>query len=898
MVGGRACWRACAALMLLSSVAARGRTGPCDLQSSQPGGGDRASACGLLRRGFHALDKDRLRAAAGLFQTALERADRNHDAPLEAQADRGISDAEFEEGHYPAARAAAKKALGLFSQLGDADGVAAMHEALGQIAAEDGDGKLASSLFGQADAEFQSSHDARGRLHVLLDECHLNVDKPEETALLLRAESLARSLGDNLALARLAHLSGDLAFARGDLETALSSYRRAVGLYESGGDQRDLARVFTSLGRLYRQLDRLAPARRYYRSALGLERAAGDAVGTLQALNAIAITYDNEKNWTESLRYYRAALALARTTGSPRVIRFAMGNLGTAYMEMGQPARAIPILRRVASQETSNYIAAYRYQALSKAYLALNEPHHALAAVNQAIRLRSQSEDQDSLVDSFTQRALVLARLGENRDAVADTERGLKILESIRLHLPPNDYMKRGFGEEAQKVYDVAVEIRFSSRDFRGAAEAGEQGRARAFLDLLATRRSAPRERASAHADGSGPPALAVRADSTSDASAFSASEMVGVARRLHSTILSYWTTPEALYVIVVDESGTFHGARVSVGREELQELIARATSESGDLATRRAARVTGPDDPWRQLDRILIEPVSAWLPGAPGSLLTIIPHGPLFRLPFAALRDRSRHYLVERYATHYLPAAAVFRYTARNAAESLARAPSYLLIADTMPARSAAGFLPPLFGAGAEVDAIAAIIGPRHRVVLDDRQDRVASVTAAMAHATVIHIATHAVMDDAHPLHSFLVLAPEAGGGSSPREQGRLTAAAIYGLHIPAGLVVLSACRTMGGQITGDGVMGMSRAFFAAGTASLLATEWNVADEPTRRLVVDFYRRLLAGENKAQALRDAQLEMIADLRAGKIGVGTPAGRLVLPEQPEFWAAFALEGNP
>lgn len=897
MLGGRT-WGTCATLVLLFCVAARGQARTCDLQSSQPHLADPSSTCGLLQRAYRALDKDRLHVAGGLFQTALRRADRTRNLLLEAQANRGISEAEFDAGHYPAAQAAAKKALTLFSELDNTDGVATMHESLGQIGEQDGDRKLAAALFGQAEAEFQSSHNVRGRLNVLIDECVLNINKPEkDTALLSQAASMARSLHDDAAQARLSHLRGDIAFADGNLEAALSFYHRAVTFYRSSGDGRDLARVFLSLGRLYRQLDRLELARRYYRSALRFERSSNDTVGRLQTLNAIAITYDSQKNWTESLHYYRAALALARTTGSPRIIRFAMGNLATAYMEMGQPARAIPILRRVASQETNAYIAGYRYQALSKAYLALGKPHQALAVANRAIHLRKQSVDEDPLVDSLMQRALVLARLGRYREADADTRQGLTILEKIRFRLPPNDYMKRGFGEEAQKVYDVAVEIRFSNHDFHGVADASEDGRARAFLDLLATRQSGSVVRASPHAGSRSESVSVVNTNSTSDVSPFSASEMVNVARRLHSTILSYWSNPEALYIIVVGESGRFHGARVPVGREELRRLVRRATSESGDLGTTLAVRVTRPDDPWRKLYRILIEPVSAWLPETPGSLLTIIPHGPLFRLPFAALRDRSGRYLVQRYATHYLPAAAVFRYTEHNAAVSMDRAPNYLLIADTLPARSPAGALPRLLGAGKEVDAIASIIGPRHIVLLKDREDRVSSVTSAMEHATLIHIATHAVMDDAHPLRSFLLLASESGG-SPHSTQAQLTAAEIYGLHIPANLVVLSACRTMGGPITGDGVMGMSRAFFAAGAASLLATEWNVADEPTRSLIVDFYRHLLAGEKKAQALRDAQLEMIAALREGKLGVNTPAGRLVLPEAPEFWAAFVLEGNP
>jgi len=72
----------------------------------------------------------------------------------------------------------------------------------------------------------------------------------------------------------------------------------------------------------------------------------------------------------------------------------------------------------------------------------------------------------------------------------------------------------------------------------------------------------------------------------------------------------------------------------------------------------------------------------------------------------------------------------------------------------------------------------------------------------------------------------------------------------------------------------------------------------WDVADEPTNRLIPDFYRAWLGGASKARALRTAQLRLLADLRAGRVRVETVAGPVVIPEQPIFWAGFALFGEP
>ena len=96
----------------------------------------------------------------------------------------------------------------------------------------------------------------------------------------------------------------------------------------------------------------------------------------------------------------------------------------------------------------------------------------------------------------------------------------------------------------------------------------------------------------------------------------------------------------------------------------------------------------------------------------------------------------------------------------------------------------------------------------------------------------------------------------------------------------------------------TGDGIASLVRAFFSAGTPSVVATLWDVADEPTNLLISAFYSSLKSTPDKAQALRDAQLKLLRALRAREVKVDTPAGRFALSENPAFWAGFLLVGEP
>jgi CHAT domain-containing protein len=176
---------------------------------------------------------------------------------------------------------------------------------------------------------------------------------------------------------------------------------------------------------------------------------------------------------------------------------------------------------------------------------------------------------------------------------------------------------------------------------------------------------------------------------------------------------------------------------------------------------------------------------------------------------------------------------------------------------------------------------------------LLEGRDATEPRVTAAAAGKAIVHFATHAIVRDEAPNESYLAFGP--GGDSTT---GLLTAREVYGLRLNADLVVLSACRSGGGRVTGDGIATFARAFLYAGTPSLVVSLWDVADEPASRLLPAFYGTWLGGASKARSLRRAQLRLLADLRAGTVRVDTRAGPVVLPEHPMFWAGFVLIGEP
>ena len=181
------------------------------------------------------------------------------------------------------------------------------------------------------------------------------------------------------------------------------------------------------------------------------------------------------------------------------------------------------------------------------------------------------------------------------------------------------------------------------------------------------------------------------------------------------------------------------------------------------------------------------------------------------------------------------------------------------------------------------EAEAITKRLGDGKATLALDFDANLESVTGGLLRGhRIVHFATHGLIDGEHPELSSLVLSLHDAEGR-PRP-GHLRLPDILNLQLDADLVVLSGCRTaLGPEIRGEGLIGLTRGFFAAGARRLVASLWRVQDRSTAELMDAFYRRLLTdGQTPSAALRAAQLELRA-----KPGYG----------DPYHWAAFAVYGD-
>lgn len=313
---------------------------------------------------------------------------------------------------------------------------------------------------------------------------------------------------------------------------------------------------------------------------------------------------------------------------------------------------------------------------------------------------------------------------------------------------------------------------------------------------------------------------------------------------------------------------------RVPIARTALEERVNAFVSslEQRDLAYRPAARA---------LYDLLLGPAAAEL--ARARSIRIVPDGVLWRLPFHALVDERGRHLAERAAVSYAPSLALpgRASTRRPGARSLlAFADPAIQVRTAVATRSlyrdvTLGRLP---DAAAEARTIARLYdGATVRVGADARESAFKREAPAFR---VLHLAAHSIVDDGAPMFSSIVL---SSSGANPLEDGLLEAREVADLDLGADLAVLSACETARGAVTpGEGVLGLSWAFLAAGVPTTVVSQWKVASVSTARLMIHFHRRLRDGAKPAEALRAAMLELRRDPRW---------------QHPFYWAPFVVIGN-
>ncbi len=466
----------------------------------------------------------------------------------------------------------------------------------------------------------------------------------------------------------------------------------------------------------------------------------------------------------------------------------------------------------------------------------------------------------------------------------------------------PDTQLKKSLEEgngsnDANKVLVVETQASFYNRLIQTlivqnktdtALEIVERGRAKAFVELLSKHSSSNRRGQNVALRQSAPNSPTVE-------------DIKRIAKEHQATLVSYSiiydTVPvqgkqqsqeSELFIWVISPRGEVSFRRINLKpllqqNSSLPELIistrksiglmsggtvptvekerAKTNQSKGLLAPAKGVEFNTPKEErttegLQQLYQLLIQPIANLLPSEPNARVVFIPQGELFLVPFATLQDAGGKYLIEQHSILTAPSIQVLDLT-RKQREQVGNG-EYLIVGNpSMPSVAPSLGQPPqqlpnLPGAEREAKAIAKLL---NTTAITGEDATESAILEKMPQARIIHLATNTIVDSDRKIGSAIALA------SSSNDDGLLTAEEIMNLKLNAELVVLSGCDSGLGRITGDGVIGLSRSFIAAGASSVIVSLGYVPDESTAFLMTEFYRYLQQNPDKAQALRNAMIE-------------------------------------
>ena len=732
-----------------------------------------------------------------------------------------------------------------------------------------------------------------------------------------------------LCLITVANLREDM----GDIDAAIELERRALAIVESTTRAPgQLANILNNLGTLLMDKQQFDQADELLRRSLEIQERIGELdVSIAITLQNLGIIARERKDYDGAEAFYLRALDLRRKALGDQHpdVALNLNNLAVLYRSKGDLHRslethlqALSVLEKTAGPYHGGTVTSLGN--IARTYAALDDVPHALEyqrrmdgaietqlALNLAVGSERQKliaasgvadrTDRTISLDASTKFAVpevtglaalvVLQRKGRVLDAMTDT------FASVRRRLE-NPADRQRLDELAATTAELARTALGNPQNVPG----GERVAAIARLESQREKLEAELSERSAEFRAQAAPVTldAVRAAVPPDAALIEFAVYRTFDPKAVNNSTAYGPARYVAYVVTRQDT-----RGIDLGpAKDIDAGVAALRQALGDPQRTDVAGLS------RQVDAAVLQP----LRGAIGSArhLVVAPDGSLTLVPFEALRDEQGRYAIERHQISYVS-------SGRDLLRQRAPHPTQLtavIVADPLFGEPADGvnrgatpqgatarrsitsvddlsgaYFAPLSGTALEAQRIKALF-PDATVLVRDQATKAA--IRQIASPRVLHIATHGffIQDPqrriANPLlRSGLALsganlAPAEGGGAG--QDGILTALEASNLDLwGTKLVTLSACDTGIGEVrNGEGVYGLRRAFFLAGAESLVMSLWPVNDYVTRELMTDYYAGLTRGLGRGDALRQAELAMLA--RKGR-------------QHPFYWASFIQAGQ-
>ncbi len=767
---------------------------------------------------------------------------------------------------------------------------------------------------------------------------YLDMGEYEKAIAYLRETENLSSQAGNTRAALAAKLNIAFTYA------ALGNYSKAFGAFDSVlaaaiemGNKDLESSANSNMGLLNYKLGNYPKALTYFIKSLKLSEETGDLNAEGNALKNVGSSYFALGNYQKAIEYYDRAYELADKIGDSKTKVSCWMNLAAIFVNTGKFGKAIELNEKVikAYKEKGamadlnlallNTGVAYMKQALKNN----NEEDlkKAKAYMEEALIITGKTGDLNMRAQVFGNLGIVFENMNERKKAIENLKNAIEIVEGFRSDIKIEE-MQASLSGKYSIFYDLLIDLLIKEGNSSDALEYAERAKARSFLDSLGNRQILPRDENTKKLVEDSSKLSALMRSLNSSLPELSEKDTVDIQIKLRETrkalgeirekiqrispeyasmvsvfpstlkdiqnslspdevLVEYYLGRFTAYAWVISTDGiscvtiSENGEEINKMITSLREMIKSETGKSNEQSDQDRKNVV-----LSNAYSILFKPLEDKLKGK--THLVIVPHGKLHYLPFAALVDGEGKYLVEKYSFLMEPSASsmvLLRKRSNKRDVSLlgfalgnadisknkptdSNAPQV----EAVPSEFRGGFSP-LPGSKEELAEIEKTMKEKNiktKIYIEDKFT-VDTVEKLVNSAGIIHFATHGFLSgNDRGQFSGLVTA-----------NGFIYVMDIYNWRLDSDLVVLSACETGMGKLTGgDEVVGLSRAFMQSGADNLLSTLWSVEDKTTRDLMTEFYKNMLSGQTKTDSLRNAQIKLMKE-----------------NSDPGLWSPFVLSGK-
>ena len=646
-----------------------------------------------------------------------------------------------------------------------------------------------------------------------------------------------------------------------DFHDTLNYFNECLRLARKYDDLKTEVFVLNNIGSVNSDLENYYEALKYFQQGYEKAEEINDIEAKGMLLNNMGIVYFNQGNYEESTKSYQKAIDLALEIEGGHILWEAYLEIANAYAKQDKAVEALENYKKSISI-TEDIRSQIKLEEFRASYLGTDkriDAYHNIIHLLYTLHNNNAGKAYDIEAFNYLERAKARAFLDSLELSQVNISRGI----DFKLQNQEKEIMK-----DISSIYNKLLAAKLSPEEKKEIQEQLTDKE-----DELETLKREIRTKSPVYANLKYPEVITLE--------------------ETQKELLDAKTAFFA-YSIGRENSYTF-----VITKKDLSIFLLPSKDRIQSLVTDYKKIITDKENQNFHLGYELFRALV--LPGLDTNIKKIIfiPDDILHSLPFETLvtHEKSKHWLIEDYKIAYAPSISSLReIIERKKSNSTKRHMDILALGDPdfgslEKENIGNNMLQNFFSSndfsffrlkysGTEIERISSLFKKtKSKVIQRENATEERLKKSDLEDYKIIHLATHSIIDDKRPARSFIVFSLD----NDPEEDGFLQMREIYNLNLNSDLVTLSACQTGLGQlIKGEGIEGINRAFFFAGSSSVLMSLWAVNDQATYQLMERFYTHLRSSESIMDGLRKAKLEMIdSDVLS----------------HPYYWAGFVISGK-